>query len=233
MEFFTADVHFCDPNTMEYDNRPFKNIRQYDNFIIKDWNKKAKKGDTIYVAGDLLDCDSDGYKYGYPWKKGLKLLKKVKANIVLILGNNEQRIIDKFFNKDYDAFVACCKQHGIKEVYKSLDLNIWGKKFHIVHQAIHADKSRINLFGHTHLCSGTYHPYGLCISTDLNHFRLYTKEIIMHYLERKHDFWEPDDNCNYINPFLKEVDGKIVNTAANRKAYKDYVKGSDFSVKIK
>lgn len=224
MKFFTSDIHFCDEATMRTDNRPFKNVKSYDNFIIKNFNKMAKSTDTIYVVGDLLDCDDSNSD---KWIKGLKLLKKINASIVLIIGNNEQRIIKYFFNNDFNAFVETCKEYGIKEVYKSLDVEFNGKKFHLVHQIKDGDKRKINLFGHTHLCSGLYHPYGLCISTDLNHFRLFTEDMIMGYLKRKYDYWEPDDNINYINPFLKVVDGKVINIKErNNKVYKNYLESN-------
>ena len=224
MKFFTSDIHFCDESTMRSDNRPFKNVKSYDKFIIKNFNKLAKKGDTIYVVGDLLDCDGPDTN---EWLKGLNLIKKIKADIVLIMGNNEQRIIKYFFNNNYLAFVNFCKDYGIKEVHKSLDVEFGGKKFHLVHQIKDGDKRKINLFGHTHLCSGLYHPYGLCISTDLNHFSLFTEEIIFGYLKRKINFWEPDENTNYINPFLKIVNGEVVNIKLKRnKEYQEYLKNN-------
>ena len=222
MKFFTADIHFCDPKSMRADFRPFKNIKQYDKFIIHDWKSKTKAGDTIYVIGDLLDCNGPGTT---EWERGLELIKKskIKADIVLIMGNNEERIVRLFFGGDYKKFVQTCKDCGIKEVYKTLDVEFAGKKFHLVHQIAEGNKKKFNLFGHTHLCSGLYHPYGLCLSTDLNHFRLFTEEIILSYIQRKIDYWEPDDNTNYINPFLKEVDGKIVNVKKqNNKVYREY-----------
>lgn len=91
MKFFTADIHFCDAITMESDNRPFKSVKSYDKFIIKDFNKKAKSTDTIYVIGDLLNCDGPST---CEWINGLKLIEKVKAQVVLIIGNNEQHIIN-------------------------------------------------------------------------------------------------------------------------------------------
>ena len=222
MKFFTSDIHFSDESTMRSDNRPFKNIKEYDNFIIKNFNQMAKKEDVIYVAGVLLDCDGPETD---EWIKGLRLIKKIKAKIILIMGNNEQRIVKYFFNNNFDAFVDCCKQYGISEVHKSLDVEFCGKKFHLVHQIKDGDKRKINLFGHTHLCSGVYHPYGLCISTDLNHFRLFTEKIIMGYLERKIHYWEPDDNTNYVNPFLKQINGKWVNIKLkNNTEYQKYLK---------
>lgn len=217
MNYFTADIHFCDESTMKSDNRPFKSVKEYDKFTIKNWNKTAKGGDTIYVVGDLLDCDGPD---ATEWIKGLNLIKKVKADVVLIIGNNEQRIIKFHFNNDFEAFKKVCMANGIKEVHKNLDVEIQDKKFHLTHQIKDGKKNKINLFGHTHLCSGVYHPYGLCISCDLNHFRLFTEEIIMGYLERKVKYWEPDENCNYVNPFIKEINGVFVNI--KQKGNKDY-----------
>ena len=130
MKFFTSDIHFCDESSMRSDNRPFKNIKQYDRFIINDFNKTAKAGDTIYVVGDLLDCDDE---YSTKWQMGLALIKKIKADVVLIMGNNEDRIVRHFFNNNFESFVNACKQAGIKEVYHSLDVEFAGKKFHLTH----------------------------------------------------------------------------------------------------
>ena len=224
MKFFTSDIHFCDIGTIVCDNRPFKSAKSYDKYVIKHFNKTAKKCDTIYVVGDLLKCDGAGH---LEWVNGLKLIKKIKANIVLIMGNNEDRIVKHFFNNNFDEFVKYCKAHGVKEVYKTLDVEFGGKKFHLVHQIKDGDKRKINLFGHTHLCLGLYHPYGLCVSTDLNHFRLFTEDIILGYLQRKYDYWEPDENSNFINPFLKEVGGKVVNIKQkNNKKYQHYVESN-------
>ena len=77
MNYFTADIHFCDESSMKSDNRPFKSVKEDDKFTIKHWNKTAKIGDTIYVAGDLLDCDGPT---STEWVKGLNLIKKVKAD---------------------------------------------------------------------------------------------------------------------------------------------------------
>lgn len=221
-QFFTADIHFCDPKSMKSDNRPFKNINQYDKFILNDWNKTAKKGDTIYVVGDILDCNGPDTT---EWRKGLDLVKKVKANIVLIMGNNEERVLRYFFDNDFDKFKEACKEAGISEVYRHVVIEWNGHKVNLTHQSKDCDKRMLNFFGHTHLSSGLYHPYGLCVSTDLNHFRLFTSEILEGYLTRKHEYWEPDDNLNYINPFLKKEGEKYINIKkAKSKTWQEYKK---------
>ncbi len=222
MKFFTADIHFSDTLTMQTDNRPFKNIKEYDRFIVNNFNKTAKKGDTIYVIGDLLDCNGPNT---YEWKKGLEQIKKINAELVLIMGNNEDRVVKYFFNNSFEKFKQCCFEHGIKQVYHSLIVEACGRKVNLVHQIKDGKKNMCNFFGHTHLCAGLYHPYGLCVSTDLNHFRLFTEELLSGYLQRKHDFWEPDDNLNYINPFIKMVDKKLVNVKQQKsKLWQDYAR---------
>jgi len=143
MKFFTSDIHFCDIGTIVCDNRSFKSAKSYDKYVVKHFNKTAKKCDTIYVVGDLFKCDGPN---SFEWVEGLKLIKKINADIVLVMGNNEQRIVKYFFNNDFDAFAEHCKKFGIKEVCKTLDVEIGGKKFHLVHQIKDGDKRKINLF---------------------------------------------------------------------------------------
>ena len=222
MKFFTADIHFADAFTMKTDNRPFRNIKEYDKFIVNNCNKTAKKGNTIYVVGDLLDCDGPDT---HEWEIGLKQVKKINADIILIMGNNEDRIVKYFFDNNFEKFKHCCFEHGIKEVHRELIVETCGRKVNLVHQIKDGKKNMCNFFGHTHLCAGLYHPYGLCVSTDLNHFRLFTEEMLCGYLKRKHDYWEPDDNTNYVNPFIKLVDGKWVNVKQQKsKVWQDYAK---------
>ena len=52
----------------------------------------------------------------------------------------------------------------------------------------------------------------------------FTEDMIMGYLKRKYDYWEPDENTNYLNPFLKNIDGKWVNIKLkNNKEYQEYL----------
>ena len=76
MKFFTSDIHFSDENTFKVDNRPFKNVKKYNQFVIKQFNKVAKKGDIIYVIGDLIDCDNEKSNQFF---EALKYVKKNKS----------------------------------------------------------------------------------------------------------------------------------------------------------
>ncbi len=54
MIFFSSDTHFGDEATLEYDLRPFKNVKQFDRQVVKMWNKQANKNDTIMLLAILL-----------------------------------------------------------------------------------------------------------------------------------------------------------------------------------
>ena len=121
MKFFTSDTHFNDLGTIETDGRPFKTAKAFDSYVLKLWNKQAKKGDTIYVVGDFVDCDnSESTSY----LTSLSYVKKLKADVVLIVGNNEERVIKFFFDSNFDAFKNYCLSLGFKGVYRSLDIEV-------------------------------------------------------------------------------------------------------------
>lgn len=191
MIFFTSDSHFLDETTFKIDNRPFKNVNECDKFIIKTWNHQAKKDDTIYVIGDFVDCDNEN---STSWRTALTYVKKIKANVVLITGNNEDRIIKHFFNNSFEDFRAYCLQLGFKEVYKNLEISFNKQNFYLVHKPKDYKPGVINLFGHMHRGGGIYKSFGFNIGCDLNHFRLYSTEDIQFLLYLKKDFWDKDEN---------------------------------------
>lgn len=80
--FFTSDLHFGHNNILKFDNRPFNNILEHDDELIRRWNNKVSKGDVVYVLGDLF------------WKPTEKhtaedILKKLNGQIILIKGNHD------------------------------------------------------------------------------------------------------------------------------------------------
>ena len=195
MLYFTSDVHFNDKDTLINDNRPFKTTKQFDKYVIKTWNKQVSKNDTIYVIGDFIDCNNDSDEN---WRDSILYVKRINANVILIMGNNEDRVVKYFFNNDFDKFREFCLSAGFKEVYKSLDLSFMDKDFYLVHKAINYKKGVINLFGHSHRSCGLYKPFGLNIGCDLNHFRLYSESDIKHMLGMKEKYWDNDKNLNMV-----------------------------------
>ena len=193
MKFFSSDIHFSDENTLKFDNRPFKNVKQFDKHIIKLWNKQTCKEDTIYVIGDFIDCDGEGF---VEWKKSFPYVKNLKAKVVLIMGNNENRVLKYFFNNNFELFKEYCIGLGFKEVHNNLVVKIKDIDFYLTHKPFDYNKDMLNLFGHMHRSGGLYKPFGFNVGCDLNHFRLYSEDDIMDMVEMKKKYWDNDKHLN-------------------------------------
>lgn len=79
---FTGDLHFGHENVIQFDGRPFKTVEEMDAEIIRRWNKKADKGDLVYVLGDMIwkarNDDAPG------------IIKSLNGQIILIKGNHDR-----------------------------------------------------------------------------------------------------------------------------------------------
>ena len=53
MNRYIADTHFSHSNIIRFDNRPFDSVKEMDDYLIENWNKKVKKDDTTYILGDF------------------------------------------------------------------------------------------------------------------------------------------------------------------------------------
>ncbi len=125
--FFTADTHFTLKDfdgTILRDGRPFKSCKQMNEFIIKQWNKQAEKDDVIYHLGDFINFN---HKDADDYEKNFSLVKKLKSKVVLILGNNEERLLKMVFDDDFEKFKSYLLSLGFYDVIKKdLILTIGG-----------------------------------------------------------------------------------------------------------
>jgi calcineurin-like phosphoesterase family protein len=80
--FFTSDLHFGHTNVLNFDNRPFATVDEMNAEIVRRWNEKVSKDDTVYVLGDMI------------WKKSAKdaanVIRSLNGKIVLIKGNHDR-----------------------------------------------------------------------------------------------------------------------------------------------
>ncbi|MBE5746052.1 MAG: hypothetical protein E7359_02060 [Clostridiales bacterium] len=182
MIFFTSDCHFNDYEVIKREFRPFKTTKECDKYILKTWNKQAKKGDTIYVIGDFI---SYGSRHRDLYKKGILNIKKIKANVVLLLGNNEERLIKAEFDNCFENFKKYCLNLGFKDVKKDEFLEFNDKKFYLTHEPQNHKDNYINLFGHIHKLGGLFKPFGINIACDMNFLQLYSLDCIFELLSIK------------------------------------------------
>lgn len=87
-----------------------------------------------------------------------ELLKPVKAEIRVIIGNNEERIIRDLFNDDINAFIKFCENYNVKAMVDDY-ITFEGYEFYINHYPRKHKNEYINLFGHVHRVTGLWKPY--------------------------------------------------------------------------
>ena len=83
--WFTSDTHFGHANIIKYCKRPFKNLEQMEEVIIRNWNERVKPDDLVIFLGDF--CFKGGTRrtlYNADYYR-----KKLNGNIVFIKGNHD------------------------------------------------------------------------------------------------------------------------------------------------
>lgn len=53
MKYYISDLHLFHEATIKFDNRPFQNLEEMHETIMKNWNSKVTNGDTVYILGDI------------------------------------------------------------------------------------------------------------------------------------------------------------------------------------
>ena len=89
--FFTSDTHFGHKNIIDFCERPFKNLKEMDETLIRNWNSVVKENDIVFHLGD------------YGWSNKTKIyLNRLNGTIIKIKGNHDSKsyspIIDMTIN---------------------------------------------------------------------------------------------------------------------------------------
>ena len=89
-KFFTSDFHFNSLNTLQRENRPFRDVYAMNNAFIRTCNSRAKvdEGDVVIHVGDL---NTDGNDHGVmggrvPLKN---LLRQIEPQFLSLEGNHD------------------------------------------------------------------------------------------------------------------------------------------------
>ena len=183
MNYFTADSHFSinDKSVITRDFRPFESLEEMNEKIIEVWNNQASENDIIYHLGDFVNYN----KLDLDYEPLLKLVQRIKAKVVLILGNNERRILDYQFNGEFEEFKRYLMSCGFYDVIKNkTNLKIGDNEFCLTHCPIDANKEIIyNLFGHIHKCAFVK-KYGFNVGVDNHYFKLFSENDILELYTR-------------------------------------------------
>ena len=80
MNYYIADTHFGHSNILRFDNRPFSDVQDMEQTIIKNWNERVTKDDTVYILGDFC------WGLENEW---IRILDQLNGMKVLIRGNHD------------------------------------------------------------------------------------------------------------------------------------------------
>lgn len=94
--FLLSDTHLNHRNIIKYCNRPFSDVDEMNDTIVKNWNKTVKEDDTVHFLGDL--CFPRGEKDAEYWLS--KLNGKINTSIK---GNHDKEGIDSYY-LDYKGY---------------------------------------------------------------------------------------------------------------------------------
>ena len=117
-KFYISDLHIFHKNVLNcegsksFDNRPFKTFDEMHETLIKNINNTCKRGDHLYLLGDLAWRVNDDT---------ISLISRINPNMHLICGNHE-RINDSRYRR---LFCEICD-------YKEVSDNINGKNYNVV-----------------------------------------------------------------------------------------------------
>lgn len=84
MTYFISDLHLGHKNCLEFDERPFSNVEEQDEYIIKQWNSVVNADDDVWELGDISWYAAD---------KTIEIFNRLNGNKHLCVGNHDQKLL--------------------------------------------------------------------------------------------------------------------------------------------
>ena len=79
----TSDNHFNHKNIIKYCDRPFSNVEEMNEVMIKKWNEMVRKNDVVFHLGDFAKGNSWTIK---------KIRDRLNGIIILLKGNHDYKV---------------------------------------------------------------------------------------------------------------------------------------------
>jgi len=121
MRYFTADLHLGHTNVIKYNNRPFDNVLEQDDTIIRNINAICKPKDELYILGDFCFHSRATDIIAYA--------ERINARVHFIFGNHDHKKIRKlncFETKQY--YLELKKPHHM--VLCHYPMTFWNRSNH-------------------------------------------------------------------------------------------------------
>lgn len=179
MKYFSSDWHLGHSKTIEFSNRPFKDVDEMDSSIIHNMISPLKKGDEFYFLGDLAFDIPSAAKFFTQLPTGIKFF--------WILGNHEGTA-NQF--KHYCIQQTPLKEIRIQKNFVTLchyPMITWNKSHYGAWQ----------FYGHHHISShGTDQLYKFAVGKQLNvncemhDYKPWSEEEIIEKMKTLPDNWD-------------------------------------------
>lgn len=135
--FFTSDTHFSHTNIIKYQDRPFKDVIEMNEHMIRMWNEVVPWDGHVFHLGDVAFGDERSAK---------STLDRLNGSIYLVKGNHDKTVLRKEFVRD--RFVWVKEKYVVKfDKGKGDEITlchfahrVWNKSHH----------GAYHLYGHSH-----------------------------------------------------------------------------------
>lgn len=137
-KFYTSDFHLFHDRIIEYCDRPFDDVFQMHDAIVKNINEKVAPNDELFILGDVSF---------YGGEKVRAILEQIHGRKHLLIGNHDAHNIGDW--------------EGWKSVNHYLEIKDRGRRVVLMHYPIESwhgqNHGWIHLHGHRHGVSGRYY----------------------------------------------------------------------------
>ena len=133
MNFYISDLHFGHKAAILAFDRPYADVKEMNEDIIRRWQERVGPEDTVYILGDLLGYGRNPVPY----------LKRLPGQKVLILGNHDDRWIR------HSGIVL---EDWFEGVYEQLDIEDEGVTLRLCHDpwGVEIPENGFLVYGHIH-----------------------------------------------------------------------------------
>ena len=85
MNLYISDLHFGHKNVIGFDHRPFADVDEMDNYIIRAWNSRVQNDDSVFIVGDVCYRNEKSEQW---------YLRQLKGHKILIVGNHDDKLLN-------------------------------------------------------------------------------------------------------------------------------------------
>ena len=141
--YFIGCMHFGHKNILKIDNRPFSNIDEHDNALIKNWNDVVTNNDKVYILGDMFYKTTTQHVHN--------ILKQLNGKKYYIFGNHENLLKQNEFSKYFEQMTDYLELQITDDTNKTWNVILSHYPMLAFNKGFR-DNS-IHLFSHVHMSS--------------------------------------------------------------------------------